>query len=53
MPRRWTPQDLLAEAKAPMAILDHLKRDLRQSGLDKEAAVDVAEAISRIVDRFR
>ena len=42
-----------AEAKDPMAILDHLKRDLRQSGLDKEAAADVAEAISRIVDRFR
>ena len=42
-----------AEAKDPMAILDHLKRDLGQSGLNKEAAADVAEAISRIVDRFR
>lgn len=27
--------------------------DVRQSGLNKEAATDVAEAISRIVDRFR
>lgn len=36
-----------------MTILDHLKRDLGQSGLSEEAAVDVAEAISRIVDRFR
>ena len=42
-----------AEATDPMAILDHLKRDLRQSGLNKAAAVDVAEAISRIVARFR
>ena len=42
-----------AEAKDPMAILDHLKRDLGQNGLNKEAAVDVAEAIARIVDRFR
>ena len=42
-----------AEAKDPMAILDHLTRDLRQSGLNKEVAADVAEAISRIVDRFR
>ena len=42
-----------AEAKDPMAILDHLKRDLRQNGLNKAAAVDVAEAIARIVARFR
>ena len=42
-----------AEAKDPMAILDHLIRDLGQSGLNKEEAADVAEAISRIVDRFR
>ena len=42
-----------AEAKDPVAILDHLTRDLRQSGLNKEVAADVAEAISRIVDRFR
>ena len=40
-----------AEAKDPVAILDHLTRDLRQSGLNKEVAADVAEAISRIVDR--
>ena len=42
-----------AEAKDPMAILDRLIQDLGQSGLSEEAAVDVAEAISRIVERFR
>ena len=42
-----------AEAKDPAAILNHLMRDLRQGGLNEEAATDVAEAISRIVDRFR
>ena len=41
-----------AEAKDPAEILDHLARNLRQSGLNKEAAAEVAQAISRIVDRL-
>ena len=41
-----------AEAKDPAAILDHLTRDLRQRGLNKDSAAEVAEAISRIVDRL-
>ena len=42
-----------AEAKDPAAILDHLTRDLRQSGQNEDSAAEVAEAISRIVDRLR
>ena len=41
-----------AEAKDPATILNHLTRDLRQSGLNGDAAADVVEAISRIVDRL-
>ena len=41
-----------AEAKDPAEILSHLTRDLRQNGLDRKAAADVVEAISRIVDRL-
>ena len=41
-----------AEAKDPEEILAHLTRDLKQSGLNREAAADVAEAISRIVNRL-
>ncbi len=43
---------LHAEAKDPAAIVEHLMRDLRRRGLEEEAAADVAEAISRIVERF-
>ena len=42
-----------AEANDPAAILNHLVRDLRQRGLNKDSAAEVAEAISRIVDRLR
>ena len=42
-----------AEAQDPAVILDHLTRDLRQRGLNENAAAEVAEAISRIVDRLR
>lgn len=42
-----------AKAKDPAAILDHLTRDLRQRRLNKDSAAEVAEAISRIVDRLR
>lgn len=41
-----------AESKDPEEILAHLTRDLRQTGLDREAAADVADAISRIVDQL-
>ncbi len=41
-----------AESKDPEEILTHLTRDLRQSGLEREAAADVADAISRIVDQL-
>ena len=41
-----------AESKDPEQILAHLTRDLTQSGLDGEAAADVADAISRIVERL-
>ena len=41
-----------AEAKDPAEILDHLARNLRQNGLNKKAAAEVAQAISRIVDRL-
>lgn len=42
-----------AEAKDPAEILDYLTRDLRHSGLNRDAAAGVAEAISRIVDGFK
>ena len=42
-----------AEAQDPAAILDHLTRDLRQRGLNKDSAAEVVEAIFRIVDRLR
>lgn len=42
-----------AEAKDPAGILEKLAQDLIQMGLNEEAAADVADAISRIVDRFR
>ena len=41
-----------AESRDPEEILAHLTRDLRPSGLDGEAAADVADAISRIVARL-
>ncbi len=41
-----------SEAKDPAEILVHLTRDLRQHGLDREAAAEVVEAICRIVDRL-
>ena len=43
---------LHAEATDNARILGRLSRDLEERGLDREAAADVAEAISRIVDRF-
>lgn len=41
-----------AESKDPEEILAQLARDLRQSGLEREAAADVVDAISRIVNRL-
>ena len=41
-----------AETKDLEEILAQLTRDLRQSGLNREAAADVADAISRIVNRL-
>lgn len=44
---------LHAEAKNPEAITRRLAQDLTRRGLDEEAAFDVVEAISRIVERLR
>ena len=41
-----------AEAKRPRRDLAHLTRDLKRSGLNREAEADVAEAISQIVNRL-
>lgn len=41
-----------AESKDPEAILAQLRADLGRRDLDEEAAADVAESISRIVDRL-
>ncbi len=41
-----------AESKDPEKILAHIMRDLSQSGLNRQAATDVAEAIHRIVERL-
>ena len=40
-----------AESKGPEAILAQMTGDLRQSGLEREAAVDVVDANSGIVNR--
>ena len=44
---------LHAEAKDPAEILHRLTKELLERGLHQEAAEDVAEAILRIVGRFR
>lgn len=42
-----------AEAKDPTEILEHLIRELRQKGLNENAATEIANAISRIAEEFR
>ncbi len=41
-----------AESSNPEEVLTRLARDLKQGGLDAEAASDVAEALRRIVERM-
>ena len=44
---------LHAEAKAPAEILQHLTKELVERGLQRDAADDVAQSISRIVGHLR